>query len=359
MNPRRLLLLMGLSVLPVQAHSVFSVFTRIDFRGDTLTVNAAFIIPEIAQQLNLSPDPHTGRVELPELQKQRERIVGFFRERWQLRVNYFPVEPALIELGLSTNPLEERLVTLTLQQTGIASPKVLSLAADFTNAVYASYECLVRINYEGKIWQVALSGEEARATIALSEEGPDRFLQFRSFLLLGIEHIFIGFDHILFLIGLIILGGRFLDLVKIVTAFTLAHSLTLSLAALEWVTLPPAFIESAIALTIVYVAVENFFLTHLRYRWAITGMFGLVHGFGFANVLRSLGLPKSGLVTSLLSFNIGVEIGQIVIVSLAMPLIWLIHRSAYRRPVVWLVSGVIFWFGFSWFLERTFHLTLF
>lgn len=350
--------LLWLSPNPLAAHAVFSVFTRIDIRSDTLTVQAAFIIPEIAQQLGLSPDPNTGRVELPELQKQQDRIAEFFLDRWQLRADYFAVAPELVGISLSTNPLEERLVVLTLQRTGMDPPSVLSISADFTNDVYPNYECLVRINYQGKIWQVALSGENARATVELTEEGPDWFLQFRSFLLLGIEHIFIGFDHILFLIGLIILGGRFLDLVKIVTAFTIAHSITLSLAALEWVTLPPAWVESAIALTIVYVATENFFLTHLRYRWIITGLFGLVHGFGFANVLRNLGLPRSGLVASLLSFNIGVEIGQVLIVAIAMPAIWWVHKSRYHRPMVWLVSAIILLFGLVWFLERTFQLTL-
>lgn len=176
--------------------------------------------------------------------------------------------------------------------------------------------------------------------------------QLYEFTVLGVEHIFLGYDHVMFLLALIVVGGRLLSLVKVVTAFTVAHSITLCLAALEIVRLPSQWIEAGIALSIVYVAAENFWLKRTDYRWLITFAFGLVHGFGFANVLRDLGLPTHGLVASLFAFNAGVEIGQVAIVALVFPLIAWLSRQAYQRAVVLVVSAVIGVFGLGWFVER-------
>ena len=176
------------------------------------------------------------------------------------------------------------------------------------------------------------------------------------FTVLGVEHIFLGYDHVMFLLALIVVGGRLLTLVKVVTAFTVAHSITLCLAALEIVRLPSQWIEAGIALSIVYVAVENFWLKRMEYRWIITFAFGLVHGFGFANVLRELGLPTKGLVASLFAFNAGVEIGQVAIVALVFPLIAWLSRQTYQRTVVLVVSAFIGLFGLGWFVERVFDL---
>ena len=152
------------------------------------------------------------------------------------------------------------------------------------------------------------------------------------------------------------IGGGFRNLVKIVTSFTVAHSLTLVLAALQIVMLPTRLVESVIALSIVYIAGENFFVKQNDQRWFITFVFGLMHGFGFASVLAELGLPTQGLVASLLSFNVGVEVGQIAIVSLAYPVILLIGRSDYRRQIVFGLSSIILIFGLIWFVERAFNL---
>ena len=134
----------------------------------------------------------------------------------------------------------------------------------------------------------------------------------------GIEHIFTGYDHIAFLIAIVLWARRLTPVIKIVTAFTLAHSLTLSLAALDIVRIPSAIVEPAIAASIVYVAAENFLSRDIEKRWRITFAFGLIHGFGFASALQEFGLPKSALVPALAAFNAGVEIGQLAIVSLAL-----------------------------------------
>src|SRR3954453_14641495 len=137
----------------------------------------------------------------------------------------------------------------------------------------------------------------------------------KKFLPAGIHHILIGPDHILFLVGLLLLGGSLRQLLLVVTSFTIAHSITLSLAALNIVTPPARLIEPAIALSIVYVGADNLLLRGGRdVRAWIAFAFGFIHGFGFANVLREMDLPSRALGWSLFSFNVGVEIGQLVVV---------------------------------------------
>jgi len=125
---------------------------------------------------------------------------------------------------------------------------------------------------------------------------------------------------------------------------------------LQIVKLPPQLVEIAIAVTIMYVAAENLWTTNTRYRWMLTFGFGLIHGFGFANVLRELGLPSSGLARSLVAFNLGVEAGQIVIVGAIWPLFCCINRQPWARRFRVGLSVLIFLFGAAWFIERTFRL---
>ena len=173
------------------------------------------------------------------------------------------------------------------------------------------------------------------------------------FLTLGIVHIFIGYDHIAFLVGLLLAGGSTLSIVKIVTAFTVAHSVTLSLAALDVVTLSPAFVEVGIALSIVYVAAENLLLRRPpRGRWLVSFGFGLVHGFGFAGVLKELALPPSSLVWPLLTFNLGVEIAQVAIVAVVAPALYALTRTSLHVPLTRLASAAILSLGLFWLYQR-------
>ena len=171
------------------------------------------------------------------------------------------------------------------------------------------------------------------------------------------EHILVGYDHILFLLALIVVS-RPRELVSLVTAFTVAHSITLALATLEWVNLPANLVETAIAATIVYTAAENFWITDTAGRWKTTFAFGLVHGFGFAGVLRDLGLPTDGFVRALVAFNLGVEVGQLAIVAaLAWPAVWL-GRWKHGRTAGRVVSAAIGLCGLGWFVDRAFGLGL-
>lgn len=179
----------------------------------------------------------------------------------------------------------------------------------------------------------------------------------KTFIPSGTHHILIGPDHILFLIGLLLLGGSWTALVRIVTAFTIGHSITLSLAALNLVTPPPSIIEPAIALSIVFVGADNLVRgdgRDLRAWAALT--FGLVHGFGFANVLREFGLPREALGWSLFSFNFGVEIGQLAVVLLVATALAAIRRRSDVIGARVAVAGsvVVICAGTYWFVQRVF-----
>ena len=184
----------------------------------------------------------------------------------------------------------------------------------------------------------------------------------------GMEHIYTGYDHVAFLLALLLVSVIVVEagalrrrrlreaapyVVKIVTAFTIAHSLTLILAGLEIVSLPSRFVESAIAASIVYVAVENLSVLEPGHRWPLTFAFGLVHGLGFASMLRPL-LPATDVVVPLLLFNVGVELGQLSIVLVVLPILWLLARDAarYRRLVVVGGSALIAALSLLWLVER-------
>jgi hypothetical protein len=188
----------------------------------------------------------------------------------------------------------------------------------------------------------------------------------------GIHHIFTGYDHIVFIIGLLlaalISGAGTLSLqsglaavLKTVTAFTIAHSLTLIAAALGWLTLPSRVVESAIAASIVYVAVENLLLRVPRPRWPVAFAFGLVHGLGFASALAPL-LPPTGRVAPLLAFNGGVELGQLAIVVVLLPVLWVVLSrlglARYRRWVLGLGSAMVALLGLFWLVERLLDLKI-
>jgi len=179
---------------------------------------------------------------------------------------------------------------------------------------------------------------------------------FRAFTAAGIHHIAIGPDHILFIVGLLLMGGSVLRLLGIVSAFTVGHSITLSLAALNIVTPPARVIEPAIALSIVYVGADNLLSTKgaRDVRAWIALFFGLVHGFGFASVLREIGLPPRALGISLFSFNLGVEIGQAVIVVIVASLLAFMRARSpmLARQTVTAGSVVVVLAGAYWFVQR-------
>lgn len=175
------------------------------------------------------------------------------------------------------------------------------------------------------------------------------------FVLLGIEHILTGYDHLAFLLALLLAGDSLRRNAKIITSFTVAHSLTLALATLGLVTVPPAIVEPIIAASVVFVGLENLFSRRIAARWLVTFCFGLVHGLGFASALRELGIGGLGVRAAipLVSFNVGVELAQIAIASLVLPLVWkLKQRPAFTLRHVPALSLLITLAGVYWFVAR-------
>jgi hypothetical protein len=243
---------------------------------------------------------------------------------------------------------------------------------------------LLRLEYAGATRTAIFSPETARQRFELAR--PSRLMQFFDYGREGVWHIWMGFDHILFLLSLLlpavliprarramaqpglIRGWRAVDRFKpafwevfqIVTAFTIAHSITLSLAALGVITLPTRLTESAIALSVILAALNNLFPLFQRRRWMVAFAFGLIHGFGFASVLADLGLPRDALLLALVGFNLGVEVGQLVIVSAFLPTAYALRRTAFYQRLIFLGgSALICVVATGWLIERAFNVKLF
>lgn len=212
-----------------------------------------------------------------------------------------------------------------------------------------------------------------RPTVLLSQADGSALRVFGRYLIEGVWHIWIGIDHIVFLLSLLVLAPLLaarqpvhrwrgaelpkpvvMDVLAVVTAFTVAHSITLGLSVMKWLEPSPDLIEPAIAVSVVVAALNNLVGWSALRRWRLAFVFGLVHGFGFANVLLDLGLPASALAGALAGFNVGVELGQLAIVLVFLPLAWLMRGTAFYRWVV--VTGgslAIALAGLLWTLERT------
>ena len=237
---------------------------------------------------------------------------------------------------------------------------------------------LLRLDLDGVTHSAVLAPNTGVLTIKAGETS--RLAQFGQYLVEGIWHIWIGFDHILFLLALLLpavlvyavtLGGTrrwtgvasfrvaFTEVLWVVTAFTVAHSITLTLAALQIIELPSRVVESAIAASVVLAAANNLWPMVEKRRWLVAFSFGLIHGFGFASVLTELGLPKDALVLSLLGFNLGVEIGQLAIVAVFLPVAYLMRNSVlYRKGLFMGGSFLTMLVALVWLAERAFNLKL-
>ncbi len=182
---------------------------------------------------------------------------------------------------------------------------------------------------------------------------------FVDFLKLGVEHILTGYDHLLFLFSLLVITHSFWPAIKIITFFTIAHSITLALAGLNIVDIPASIVEPLIAASIVYVGLENIIRGNkvtVRSRCMLTFFFGLIHGFGFAGVLKEMGISsiETGILVPLFSFNLGVELGQITVAAIVLPLLWWLHKQGRVSQKLVPVSSVLTCLaGGYWLLERT------
>jgi hypothetical protein len=223
---------------------------------------------------------------------------------------------------------------------------------------FASYSLAVRgIDAEAIATEWLEGGHTSSAIAFAAPPPPSRpLVTIARYLALGYTHILPkGLDHMLFVLGLFLLTRRARPLLLQVSAFTVAHSITLALGLYHIVSVPPAIVEPLIAVSIAYVAIENLFLSDLRsWRIALVFLFGLLHGMGFAGALGELGLPRSEFVTALVGFNVGVEAGQLTVIAAAFALVgwqWG-NRSWYRRLIVVPASAVIAGVAVYWTIAR-------
>jgi len=353
-----LAVLMSLMLAPnaARAHGVNTCYVTLTVLPDRLAADVSFTLADLTAHLQLDTN-HDGITSPQEVQAALPAIFSYLIAHVAISADGTPIALTLDTGAITQGASRQEFVTLLVHAPLQRSPSVVLLSSDLFDSLGSAFSILAKLLVRGTVQQVVLSINHPSQTFNIQRPRP-LSTQLGEFLHLGIKHIFLGYDHILFLIALIIIGGRLGTLVKIVSAFTVAHSITLILAALRIVTIPSRLVESGIALSIAYVAGENLFRRSADHRWILTFCFGLVHGFGFANVLRELGLPTRGLVASLLSFNVGVEIGQLCIVAMLFPVTRWLAKTTFQRPAVVAVSLVVFVCGTLWFVERVFALKL-
>lgn len=252
-------------------------------------------------------------------------------------------------------------------------PEKLTLHYTLFADIDPQHRGLLNLRVDGATRSAVLGPQAASQTFELAQVS--RWRQFVDFAREGVWHIWIGFDHILFLLSLLLpavlvwrarrwqpadtLRASFWEVFRIVTAFTVAHSITLSLATLGMVALPSRLVESAIAASVVLAALNNVRPVIHDRRWAVAFGFGLIHGFGFASVLSDLGLPRDALALALVGFNLGVEGGQLAIVAVFLPIAFALRRTTlYRRGVMLGGSLLVALLAGVWLVERVFELTL-
>ena len=235
----------------------------------------------------------------------------------------------------------------------VSTKQQISIADHLDQVLGPSHHVIALFTWAGGSQSHSFSSKTPEAVVQLSSAASHAPSSAASFFPLGVEHIATGYDHLLFLLALILCGGNLKSLIKIITAFTLAHSITLGAAALGLVSLPSAMVEAVIALSIAYVAFENLFPRFaISRRWTISFLFGLVHGFGFSSVLQEIGLPKDSLVWALLNFNLGVEVGQLIAVLITLPALFWLNKQSYAQRVIQGFSAIVMLVGLGLFVER-------
>jgi hypothetical protein len=336
---------------PAGAHPVPYSYLNIEVRANAVDVSLVAHIYDLAHDLNIAPMERL--LDAAVISQQQPFMVQLLEPRLTIQIDgRKPIPQWLVpEILADRNSLKMHLVYPVTAKPGTVTVDTVMFPYDSTHQTFVNvYEA------DALAAQVILDRNHTHYEYyAGSRQGI--FAVLRKFIPSGVHHILIGPDHLLFLFGLLLLGGSTRRLLAIVTAFTIAHSVTLSLAALNIFTPPASIIEPAIALSIVYVGADNLLSRGGRdVRAWIALFFGLIHGFGFANVLREMGLPGSALGWSLFSFNFGVEIGQlVVVVAVASALAALrSHSDRAGRQLALAGSIAVMVAGAFWFVQRVF-----
>jgi hydrogenase/urease accessory protein HupE len=342
------LLLLG-HAPPVQAHPAPYSYLDIIFRDGNIDGTLVVHVIDVAHELNIEP-PET-LLDASTLERLRDRITGAITPGLTLET-VRRLDPSWTTI----EPLpDDQAMRLRFRIPG-QSPGALRIDTNLF-PYDPPHQTFVTVYEDIRLTRQLIFDANTDPYIYYSGTTQGALAVMRTFVASGIHHILIGPDHILFLIALLLTGGSPLTLVRIVTAFTIGHSVTLSLAALNVVSPPPTLIEPAIALSIVFVGADNLVRGDGRdLRAWVALAFGLIHGFGFANVLRDFGLPDQALLWSLLSFNVGVEIGQLAIVVVVASALAAVRRYSVvmGQRLAFAGSLLVIAAGTYWFVERVF-----
>jgi len=313
-----------------------------------------------------------GEISWGELKSNHKKINQYVTSKLQISTNNIECKKE-INRNLLDNHTDG---AYTILQFSVDCPQT-------TNNIKINYSLFFDFDtqHRGLIKLITDQGEQSfvfspkNRTKTISLQNPDHWQQLTDYTQEGVIHILAGFDHILFLLALLLPAVLYLknntwvastslktssiEVIKIVTAFTIAHSITLALASLNIIYLPSRLVESVIAVSVIVAATNNIYPFINKQRWKLAFFFGLIHGFGFSSVLQDLNLSPSNLAYSLVGFNLGVELGQLFIISIFLPTAYLIRKHWYYKKII-LQFGSIATISLSciWLLERSFDIKL-
>ncbi|MGR9107898.1 MAG: HupE/UreJ family protein [Gammaproteobacteria bacterium] len=364
-------LLLNLMSLPLAAHKSSDSYLTLRITGPAIEGRWDLALRDLdyAIGLDLNED---GAITWGELKTRRAEVNRYALSRLQLAADgtACPVEATGFQVDGHSDGAYAVLRFLAGCSESLGR---LDIAYSLLFDLDPQHRGLLQIIHGDRVQTAVLSPAEGSQSFELDRlQRKDAFLQY---LHEGMHHIFTGYDHILFLLSLLLPAvfcsvaprweavSRFypaaIEVTKIVTAFTIAHSITLSLAVLGFLSIPARWVESAIAASVIVAACNNLYPLILKQRWTVAFAFGLVHGLGFANVLKDLGLPQTSLLLALLAFNLGVEIGQLGIVAVFLPATFAVrHSRGYLIFGVRLGSLAIAVIALFWLLERLLNIRL-
>jgi hydrogenase/urease accessory protein HupE len=341
-------------VAPVYAHPVPFSYLDLRLAQGQGQVEGSLVahITYLARELNVTPPE--SLLDQAQLESKKEAILNLLRPSILLAADGQALDLKLLRV----EPLPDRQeMALHLRFDTKAFPAIVGIKCTlFTHE--PEHQTFLNIYEEGLLAHQEIFDKDHTTLDYYTGSRQVTLAVVKKFIPEGIYHIFTGPDHILFIVGLLLMGGSLARLLTIVTAFTIAHSVTLSLAALDVLNPPARLIEPAIALSIIYVGIDNLMVGKSGWdaRAWIAFFFGLVHGFGFASVLREFGLPRQSLGWSLFSFNFGVEIGQVCIVVVVASLLAALRNrnKELGQRIATVGSVIVILAGIYWFIQRVF-----
>lgn len=346
-----ILVLLAVSA-PVQAHP--APFSYLDLHLRQGQVEGSLVVHtiDVAHEVRLSSP--ASFLDRRTVDANQDQLFALIRQRVSLIAGGAPLAPLVEQVDILA---DRQALRFTLHFVTERSPDSFVVRASLF-PYDANHQTFVNVYEAGALRHQGIFNASRTSLEYFPGTVQGTLAVVRRFIVEGIRHIAIGPDHILFLVGLLLLGGSLMQLVRIVTAFTVAHSLTLTLAVLSVISPSASLVEPAIALSIIYVGADNLLVTRQSrdVRAWIALAFGLIHGFGFASVLRGMDLPRQALGWSLFSFNVGVEIGQVAIVIAVAAALAAVRRSseAFGRHLVHVGSAAVIGAGAYWFVERVF-----